>query len=153
MIYQCVIFLYSSEIYIPASSMPLRNTGTCLLLYHRDHNNALLCMYFRQEMRQLSFLSKSLDPGNVCPACPRVSVLLQANRAPCIITYLHARTQGRLFMLLMLSLDYHARDLLDLVIGILFIEVYSLWISVLLMNTLVPNNCTVNQIFRYSNII
>lgn len=52
-------------------------------------------------------------------------------------------------MLLMLCLDYHANDLLGLVTGSLFMEDFSLWISVLLMNMLVLKYCIANELFRY----
>ena len=102
-------------------------------------------------MRQLSFLSKSLEPGNVCPACPKVGVLCyKLTEPPALRSYLHTRTQELLFTLLM---DYRAKDLLGLVIGNLFMEDFSLWISVLLMNTLVLKNCIENKLFRYLKFV
>ena len=69
-------FLYRDEIYILALLMLLRSTGSnnyfcVMLLYNIMYIH--VCRFFRHEMRCLSFLSESLDPGNVCPACPRVS--------------------------------------------------------------------------------
>jgi hypothetical protein len=51
----------------PYHTIIQRDIYSCLIDAFEEYR------YFRQEMRQLSFLSKSLDPGNVCPACPKES--------------------------------------------------------------------------------
>ena len=36
--------------------------------------NDLIARYMKHEFRHLSFLCADLDCGNICPACPKVSV-------------------------------------------------------------------------------